>query len=245
MSARIVGHRGAALVEPENTLASFRRAVADGADLLECDVHLSADGHLVVMHDKTIDRTAAEDSPRRTGAIADLTRADLDEVRLAGGGAVPALDAVLDIATEAGVPIYVEVKAVAAAGRTAQLLVDRGLARGSDDPDTAPAWIISFSQEALRIAHAAAPDLPLAAVTKTPDHCFWDFAQEVEARAVSLPIRTLTPHDVNLVRELGLRLNVWTLNEADLLFRATELGADTITTDDPAWARRVLTGASV
>src|SRR5690625_3782231 len=190
MNPSIVGHRGAALVEPENTLASFHRAVADGADILECDVHLSADDQLVVIHDKTIDRTAAEDSPRRTGAIADLTRAELDEVRLAGGSSIPALEDVLDIAAAAGTPIYVEVKAVAAAGRTVQLLLDRGLARGADDPDQAPAWIISFSQEALRIARAAAPHLPLSAVTKEPDQDFWDFTQEIGTQAVSLPIRT-------------------------------------------------------
>src|SRR5699024_877732 len=163
MTAKIVGHRGAALVQPENTLASFRRAVADGADILECDVHLSADDHLVVIHDKTIDRTAADDSPRRTGAIADLTRAELDEVRLAGGSSIPALEDVLDIAAAAGTPIYVEVKAVAAASRTVQLLLDRGLARGAGDPDQAPAWIISFSLEALRIVCAAALQLRLAA----------------------------------------------------------------------------------
>src|SRR5690625_3933104 len=73
----VVGHRGAALVSPENTLASFRRALDDGAQLLECDVHLSADGELVVMHDQTIDRTAEASSPLRSGAIAELTRAEL------------------------------------------------------------------------------------------------------------------------------------------------------------------------
>lgn len=243
MSAKIVGHRGAALVEPENTLVSFRRAVADGADMLECDVHLSADGHLVVMHDKTIDRTAVEDSPRRTGAVAELTRAELDEVRLPGGNSIPALHEVLDIATGAGTPIYVEVKAPAAAEKAAQLLIDRGLAQGADDPDRAPAWIISFSKQVLRTARAVAPDLPLSAVTKEPDQSFWDVAQEVGAQAVSLPIRTLTGRDVGATRELGLDLNVWTLNEASLLRRACEVDAETITTDHPAWARRVLDGA--
>lgn len=244
MNAKIVGHRGAALVEPENTLASFHRAVADGADILECDVHLSADGHLVVMHDKTIDRTAAEDSPRRTGAIAELTRAELDEVRLVGGSPIPTLEEVLDVAVEAGTPIYVEVKAVAAAARSAQLLIDRGLAQGSDAPRQAAAWIISFSQEVLRIVRAAAPHLPLSAVTKEPDPAFWDFTQEIGAQAVSLPIRTLSDQDVDRVRELRLDLNVWTLNEADLLHRAAEISAESITTDNPAWARRVLEGCS-
>ena len=243
MNAKIVGHRGAALVEPENTLASFHRAVADGADILECDVHLSADDQLAVIHDKTIHRTAPFHSPRRTGAIADLTRRELDEVRLVGGSSIPALDGVLDIAAEAGIPIYVEVKAVAAAGRTAQLLLDRGLAHGADDPHQAPAWIISFSQEALRIARAAAPRLPLAAVTKEPDAAFWDFVQEIGAQAVSLPIRTLSDQDVDRACELRLDLNVWTLNETELLRRAADVSAHSITTDDPAWARRVLEGS--
>lgn len=242
MRAKIVGHRGAALVEPENTLVSFRRAVADGADMLECDVHLSSDGHLVVIHDQTIDRTAAEDSPRRTGAIAELTRAELDEVRLAGGNSIPALGEVLDIATEAGTPIYVEVKVAAAATKAAQLLIDRGLAQGAGDPDAAPAWIISFSKQALRTARAVAPNLPLSAVTKDPDQAFWDVAQEVGAQAVSLPIRTLTDQDVGTTRKLGVDLNVWTLNEAALLRRASEVDAETITTDHPAWARSVLEG---
>ena len=78
----VVGHRGAAHLAPENTLSSFRRALADGADLLECDVHLSRDGQVIVMHDETIDRTAGPDSPLRTGAIASLVLDLADGQRL-------------------------------------------------------------------------------------------------------------------------------------------------------------------
>ncbi|WP_262424938.1 glycerophosphodiester phosphodiesterase family protein [Brachybacterium sp. Z12] len=85
----IVGHRGASAHAPENTLLAFRRAIEDGAQLLECDVHLSADGQVVVMHDETIDRTAAADSPLRTGAIGELTRAELDTVLLEEGSGCP------------------------------------------------------------------------------------------------------------------------------------------------------------
>ena len=91
----IVGHRGASVHAPENTLAAFRRAIEDGAQLLECDVHLSADGHVVVMHDRTIDRTAAADSPLRSGAIGELTRAELDRVLLGEGERVPSLEELL------------------------------------------------------------------------------------------------------------------------------------------------------
>src|SRR5699024_8575099 len=86
---QLVGHRAAAGVEPENTIRSFRRGVVDGSAWLECDVHLSADGHIdgsawlecdvhlsadghdVIIHDATIDRTAQADSPLRTGSVAE------------------------------------------------------------------------------------------------------------------------------------------------------------------------------
>lgn len=245
MTTKIVGHRGAAAVEPENTLVSFRRAIADGADLLECDVHLSADGHLVIMHDTSIDRTAAEDSPRRSGAIADLTRTELDEVLLPGGNHVPSLDEVLDVATGSGIPIFVEVKAPAAAEKTARLLIERGLAVGADDPDSAPAWIISFNADALRTARRVAPDVPLSAITSHVDQEFWDAAAEVDAQAASLQIKTLTDQEVQAARERGLRLNLWTIRNVEQFHRASAAGAETITVDDPAWARSLLEGAPI
>lgn len=63
----ITGHRGALGSEPENTLRSFRRAVADGCDEIELDLRVTADGELVVLHDATVDRTT-----NGTGAVADL-----------------------------------------------------------------------------------------------------------------------------------------------------------------------------
>src|SRR5690606_12031890 len=63
----LVAHRGARAVAPENTLVAMQRAVAIGVDAIECDVHLSADGEVVVCHDPTVDRTTDG-----TGAIATL-----------------------------------------------------------------------------------------------------------------------------------------------------------------------------
>src|SRR5699024_9094640 len=83
----ITGHRGAMAVEPENTLRSFRRAVADGADELELDVHLSRDGQMVVMHDVTVDRTTDG-----TGAIADKTWEEIRQLDAGQGERVPRLE---------------------------------------------------------------------------------------------------------------------------------------------------------
>ncbi len=94
---RLVGHRGACAVAPENTLASFAQAVADGADIVEMDVRLTADEQVVVMHDATVDRTT--DGRGRVSAmtLAELTRLDAGswfDARFAGER-VPALADVL------------------------------------------------------------------------------------------------------------------------------------------------------
>ncbi|MCG7308137.1 glycerophosphodiester phosphodiesterase family protein [Brachybacterium sp. ACRRE] len=315
MPPLIVGHRGAKDVLPENTLISFRRAIADGADVLECDVHLSADGRLVVMHDARIDRTVSEDSPRRSGAIAELTAADLADVRVGGGregigheaptvglagsagpaGAhgsdgtadsagpagpardsvvegqkVPYLEEVLDLAADAQVPLLLEVKAPAAAEPVARLLLARAAAGGGagaavpssaadaapsadEGPGLAPAAhalvepsgrdrvvVISFLREVLETLREVAPRQAIGLITKTPTEDDWQYATGIGARTFGLTLTNLREHDVIRAQEAGMALNAWTLNDPDAVVFAAEIGVDTLTTDDPAWARAVL-----
>src|SRR5919199_4154952 len=72
----VVGHRGAMGHCPENTLASFARALELGADWIECDVHLSRDGVPVVIHDETLDRTTSGHGPVHAHTLAELKRLD-------------------------------------------------------------------------------------------------------------------------------------------------------------------------
>jgi glycerophosphoryl diester phosphodiesterase len=128
----VVGHRGNAAHAPENTIESFRQAAAIGVDALELDVQVSADGHVVVIHDPTLDRTT-----NRTGRVDRLT---LAEIQGADAGArftkdggnswpyrghgivVPTLDEVL--ATFRSMPLLIEIKA-AAASRAARAIIER------------------------------------------------------------------------------------------------------------------------
>ena len=120
----IVAHRGASAVAPENTMEAFRLGVDAGADAVELDVHLTADGQLAVIHDDTLDRTTD-----RTGSVASLT---MDEIREADAGArfaragdsgtpfagkglrVPSLPEVLDWLPDT-IGLVIEIKARAAA----------------------------------------------------------------------------------------------------------------------------------
>lgn len=87
-----IAHRGASAYEPENTLRSFERAIELKADMIELDVRQSIDGHLVVMHDDTVDRTT--DS---TGLVSLKTLSELKELNAGKGEQVPTLEEVIEL----------------------------------------------------------------------------------------------------------------------------------------------------
>lgn len=240
---QLVGHRGAAALVPENTLASFRRGVAAGAARVECDVHLTADGQDVVIHDPTIDRTAQVDSPRRTGSVRELTRAELDAVLVGGGECPPRLREVLAAAIRADgtrVPVSVEIKAVEAAALVADILCETFTAEAFAEAATAPAWALSFHPEALRIVKERAPHVPLFLTIAEPTEAFWEQAQQLGVSTVGLRIATARAADLERAHALGMLVDLWTARSEEELARAVELGADTIAVDDPEWARERL-----
>ena len=120
----IIGHRGAAAVAPENTIISFERATADGADGIEFDVRLACDHAPVVIHDPTLRRTAF-----REGVIASLSSTELRKVNVGAWfnrrfpalasaeyeqATIPTLAEVLELFRESNATLYVEMKCVTA-----------------------------------------------------------------------------------------------------------------------------------
>jgi len=101
------GHRGNPAEQPENTLASFRSAIELGVDMIECDVHLSSDGELVVIHDHTLDRTT-----NGTGLVWQHTLAELRELDAGAGERLPILAEVCELAREGAVGLCVEIKQI-------------------------------------------------------------------------------------------------------------------------------------
>ena len=119
----VVAHRGASAVAPENTMEAFRRAVEAGADAIELDVHLTADGELAVIHDPTLDRTTDRTTTVATATMADVREADAgwafpgtegDYPFRGAGLTVPTLPEVLEW-LPAGVGLAIEIKPAAAA----------------------------------------------------------------------------------------------------------------------------------
>ena len=99
------GHRGNPAEFPENTLSSFRSAIELGCDMIECDVHMSSDGHLVVIHDHSVDRTT-----NGTGLVKDMDLAQLRGLDAGRGERLPLLQEVVDLARSSEVGLCVEIK---------------------------------------------------------------------------------------------------------------------------------------
>lgn len=131
----LVGHRGNAAHAPENTIESFRQAAALGVDAIELDVHLSADGQVVVIHDPIVDRTTDHSGRVDRMTLAELQQADagarftvdgITHPYRGQGITLPTLDEVLR--TFPDMPFLVEIKAAAAAQATRAVIEQQGAA---------------------------------------------------------------------------------------------------------------------
>lgn len=233
-----IAHRGGAGERPEHTLEAYAHALEVGADVLELDLHRTADGALVVMHDATVD-----DTTDGTGAIAEMT---LAEVRaLDAGYRFGAADGFPHRGAGHGVPTLEEVFTTYP---DASYLIEAK----ADDARLDRAMIDAIRAHAItsRVAIAAVPDAPLErARALEPSIPTALSASELVSLSLLSPTQELryTPPaplaapplgsvDAELVarlRRLGLFLHVWTVNEEADMERAIDVGATAIITDYP------------
>lgn len=246
---RCVGHRGAAGLAPENTLAAFEAGIAAGAAAVECDVHLTRDGRLVLMHDSDVSRTT--DGVGQIGALTFETVRSLNAAGRQRGGRqtrqqVPTLDEFLALVAGRCVA-QIEIKVpdgVPYAGIEAQV-VD---ALRRHDALTR-AEVISFDPATLDRVQALAPELRLGYLgsqRSLPSECraFPELlAQRARAHAaafLSLDRAFFSPAHLAAARGAGLEIAVWTVDEPAEMRRLIDLGVDSITTDRPDLLRAEL-----
>jgi glycerophosphoryl diester phosphodiesterase len=215
----ILGHRGVMAAEPENTLRSFRRAEREGLDGIELDLHLSRDGELVVMHDARVDRTTDG-----TGAVADLTLAELRALDAGQGERVPLFEEVLD-AVGPTLPIQAEIKDVDAARVLAKVLVERELLDRVS--------VLSFHDEALEVVHGLLPQARTVLVAEGTGPDFPDRARTVGAELVSLELSKLSMAAVDRCTAAGIAVMACTVNTPRDLALARALGLVGAVTDRP------------
>lgn len=204
-------------VEPENTLRSFVRAERSGMDVVELDLQLSKDGALVVMHDAEVDRTTDG-----SGAVADLTLAELRELDAGQGEHVPVFEEVLDAVRA---PLLADVKDVAVARALAEVMRRRDL--------TGRVEVSSFHDAAVSEAARLVPGVRTTLIAGRYGEDVVDRALAAGAQTLSLNIRRLTVETVESAHAAGLRVIGWVVNTQEHLRLVRALELDGATTDLP------------
>ncbi len=261
----VVAHRGSSAVVPEHTLAAYRQALEEGADSLECDVRLTADGHLVCVHDRRVDRTS--DS---RGVVSTMELAELEELDFAAwrDGAswerwddfedpahvdperrgVLTLQRLLGLVAQYDRPVRLAVETkhpTRYAGLVERRLVETLDEQGWAHPrvgSSSPVRVMSFSWLSLRRMRALAPSLERVFLMERVPVRFRDGSLPEGARVAgpSIAIVRQHPRFVEKVHARGHRVHVWTVDDDADVQLCLDLGVDAIITNRPGEVLRRL-----
>ena len=252
-----IAHRGGRRIRPEHTLLAYDQALADGADVLELDINETIDGVLVVMHDRTVDRTTD-----CSGAIKDMT---FDEIRECDAGynfspdggetypyrgmglVVPRIEEVFDRYPDA--PFVIEIK------QEAPSIIDHFVEVIREYEVTDKMIGAAFSDDVLIQLREAAPEIA-SSMGVNETLVFWgnsfnpiDPEYDPPAEFLQVPteynvgdrdVVVLHPGFVPRAHELAMYVHVWTINDEATMRDLIELGVDGIMTDDPPLLSRVI-----
>lgn len=266
---QVVAHRGASEALPEHTLAAYRQAIVVGADALECDVRLTADGHLVCVHDRRVERTSNGRGPVSSLELAQLEGLDWgswkatvarpddaevpDVVDPGENAHLLTLRRLLGLVVEAardgrGVEVAVETKhPTRYGGLVERAVVDvladfgwRGPAGPADDP--CPVRVMSFSLLAMRRMRGLAPWVPLVFLMEQVPLPFRDgsLPRGVRTAGISVEILRAHPRYVRRAHDQGNAVHVWTVDRPDDVLRCVDAGVEAIITNRPQRVRRQL-----
>ena len=237
----IFAHRGASLYAPENTLAAFELAAQQGADAIELDVKLSADGEVVVIHDQTVDRT--------TDGIGKVNHLTLEQLKILDAGAkfstdfsgepIPTLREVFE---HLGGRLYINVE-LTNYNSTFDDLPRKVAAIVRDCGQEDNVLFSSFNLFNLLKMKKYLPNNPVAALASSG---FLGFAQRGQPGKLISPeiihpnIKDVSLDYIKSQKVKNRRVHVWTVNDPQEMKRLSELGADGIFTDDPQTAVNLL-----
>ena len=257
---QVVAHRGSSHDTAEHTLKAYVKALDEGADALECDVRLTADGHLVCVHDRNLRRTAAN-----AGIVSTMNLAELDELdfaswkspwaelddeapeRAAQDGKVLTLRKLLETVADYDrhVDLAIETKHPTRYGglverRLVETLGDFGWT-GADSP----ARVMSFSLNAMNRICRLAPDLQVVMLVDKAHH--WPVLRPMVADdwIIGPGVEELRDHP-GLGRHLvkaGREIHVWTVNTAEDLDVCLDLGVSAVISDRPKYMLELLGSA--
>ncbi len=247
----VVAHRGSSTEQPEHTLSAYLRAIDLGADALECDVRLTADNHLVCVHDRRVNRTSNGRGPVSSLELAELEQLDWASWSTRPGdpeqpdrddGRLLTLRRLLDAVRDADRPVTLAIETKHPTRYAGQ--VERALAAVLDDYGWARAWrgptppvrVMSFSPLALGRMRQLTPQVPLVLLIENRmRRVYRDSTLPRGVSAVGLAIETVRKHPryVDRVRAAGRQVHVWTVDRTADVELCVDLGVDAIITNRP------------
>jgi len=222
---QIIGHRGASGYKPENTLASFQEAIAQGADMIELDVCALPSGQVVVMHDLTVNRTTNGDGPIDRFSYAELQKLDAGK-----GQRVPLLIDVLDLIHKR-LPINIEIKG----GGGIALLVSEII----DFYVTQKGWgrslfvVSSFDHKILREFATLQPEIRLGVLFRDTPSRFWAASKKHSVFSANMDAKHITRESVVAAHKRGYKVYAYTVNSKQQAKHLRALKVDGIFTNYP------------
>ena len=227
----ISAHRGSSLMAPENTMAAFTQAVYDMADYVELDVHLTADGVVVVMHDSSLKRT--------TGFNQNIWHTSYDKIQQLDAGSwfseeyagekVPTLEQVIDEVGQS-VKLNIEIKYNKREQGLAKAVVDIIKRKGIEDRCIVTSSDYSVLTEVKKLDSEISTGYVLSAA-------YGAFYSISYVDVISINYTFVNKALVDAIHKSGKEIYVWTVNSPSIVKSLANMGVDNIITDDPVMAR--------
>lgn len=218
---KVLGHRGARHEAPENTLLSIETALRAGAHGVEVDVHLTRDGHVVVIHDDTVDRTCKP----ATGRVADLTLAELRRLDAGRGERVPTLAEVLEAVRGRG-ELFIELKGPACEDAVVRAVRAAGL--------VSSCLVKGFDHRQVLRAKTLAPELRGAVLLVARPVDPVGLARAARADGLSVNVSYVDADLVAACHAAGLLVCAWNCNRVEDVPALRATGLDWLGTDVPS-----------
>jgi glycerophosphoryl diester phosphodiesterase len=225
----VIAHRGGGDLFPENTLKAFLGAEKLGCNAVECDVHLSLDGSLIVNHDADLNRVAGLNKK-----ISDMKLQDILAIKLKNGEKIPILE---DVYKSISIPVIVELKDVNTVKAMIKLFKDK--------PEIIKRTIvISFYHEILLEIKKHIPSLESGALLAGFPVDPVTVARSCKSNTLSLYFEGINRSYVDLCHKGGINVSVWTPNSEEEIRNCINAGVDSIGTDRPDLVLKLLNETS-
>ncbi|MBO9583336.1 MAG: glycerophosphodiester phosphodiesterase [Flavobacterium sp.] len=219
-----IAHRGAKAYEPENTLQAFQKALDLHSDGIELDVHLSADGHIIVIHDETIDRTTNGEGLVNTFSLSELKSFLIDEKFQ-----IPTLNEVFDLVDKKCL-INIELKGLGTAPKVVWII---------EQYISEKKWnynnfiISSFDWNMLQETSSLNPNIPIGVLTEENIETALAFAESIKAKAINPDFQLLNKENVQQIQEKEFLVFPWTVNSEEDIQKVKSYKVNGIISDNP------------